>query len=74
MFQLIHQSVGHICVCTMAVVSVRVRQTVGWSAAAGEREGWRKLLVGVKATAKQSSEIQEETRIESSHMKMNSWM
>lgn len=43
----------------MAEVTVRVRQTVGWSAAAAaaaEREGNRKLLVGVEAAAEQSSE------------------
>lgn len=43
----------------MAEVTVRVRQTVGRSAAAAaaaEREGGRKLLVGVEATAEQSSE------------------
>lgn len=33
-------------VCTVAVVAVRVRQTVGWSAAAAaQREGRRKLLI-----------------------------
>lgn len=44
---------------TVAEVTVRVRQTVGRSAAAAaaaEREGGRKLLVGVEATAEQSSE------------------
>lgn len=44
---------------TVAEVTVRVRQTVGWSAAAAaaaEREGNRELLVGVEAAAEQSSE------------------
>lgn len=40
----------------MAEVTVRVRQTVSWSAAAAaaEREGGRKLLIRVEATTEQS--------------------
>lgn len=41
--------------CTVAVVTVRVRQTVGRSAGT-EREGRRKLLIRLKAAAKHGTE------------------